>query len=65
MKYKDQMQKMRDGPAKVSSFLRRTIQKQNSIKMKAMNILKQKKQYENQRDQLSKQSFNMEQSKNS
>ncbi|KND03752.1 uncharacterized protein SPPG_08914 [Spizellomyces punctatus DAOM BR117] len=49
MKYKDQMKKMREGPAK------------NSVKQKAMRILKQKKLYEGQRDQLMQQSFNMEQ----
>ncbi|TPX68605.1 hypothetical protein SpCBS45565_g03007 [Spizellomyces sp. 'palustris'] len=71
MKYKDQMKKMREGPAK------------NSVKQKAMRILKQKKlgcadllvalaclvlrlasllgSYEGQRDQLMQQSFNMEQ----
>lgn len=48
-RYKDQMSKLRDGPAK------------NSIKQKAMQILKQKKMYENQRDMLMQQSFNLEQ----
>ncbi|CAG8434852.1 756_t:CDS:2 [Diversispora eburnea] len=48
-KYKDQMKKVRDGPAK------------NAIKSKAMRVLKQKKTYEAQRDQLQQQSFNMEQ----
>ncbi|XP_038078796.1 charged multivesicular body protein 5-like [Patiria miniata] len=48
-KYKDQMKKMRDGPAK------------NMVKQKAMRILKQKKMYENQCDNLRQQSFNMEQ----
>ncbi|ORY47105.1 hypothetical protein LY90DRAFT_415426 [Neocallimastix californiae] len=48
-KYKDQMSRMRDGPAK------------NSVKQKAMRVLKQKKMYEQQRDQLMQQSFNMEQ----
>ncbi|VDP53193.1 unnamed protein product [Schistosoma margrebowiei] len=43
------MQKMRDGPAK------------ESVKMKALRILKQKKVYENQKEQLSNQSFNIEQ----
>lgn len=50
VKYKDQMKKMREGPGK------------NQLKQKALRILKQKRMYENQRDQLSQQSFNMEQS---
>lgn len=49
MKYREQMRKMRDGPAK------------NAVKQKAMRILQQKKMYEGQRDQLMQQSFNMEQ----
>uniref|UniRef100_A0A0B7AWI6 Charged multivesicular body protein 5 n=1 Tax=Arion vulgaris TaxID=1028688 RepID=A0A0B7AWI6_9EUPU len=49
VKYKDQMKKMREGPAK------------NQVKQKAMRVLKQKRMYENQRDQLSQQSFNLEQ----
>ena len=48
-KYKDQMKKMRDGPAK------------NQVKAKAMRVLKQKKMYENQREQISQQGFNMDQ----
>ncbi|KAF0468028.1 putative SNF7 family protein, charged multivesicular body protein 5 [Gigaspora margarita] len=48
-KYKDQMKKMREGPGK------------NAVKNKALRVLKQKKMYENQRDQLQQQSFNMEQ----
>lgn len=48
-KYKDQMAKMREGPAK------------NAVKAKAMRVLKQKKQYEAQADNLRNQSFNMEQ----
>jgi charged multivesicular body protein 5 len=48
-KYSDQMKKMRDGPAK------------NAVKQKALRILKQKKVYENQREMLSNQSFNIEQ----
>ncbi|KAJ3130766.1 hypothetical protein HK101_004947 [Irineochytrium annulatum] len=48
-KYKDQMKKMREGAAK------------ESVKQKAMRVLKQKKMYEGQRDQLMQQSFNMEQ----
>ncbi|KAJ3400889.1 hypothetical protein CcCBS67573_g07426 [Chytriomyces confervae] len=49
IKYKEQMGKMRDGPAK------------DSVKQKAMRILKQKKLYEGQKDQLMQQAFNMEQ----
>ncbi|CAG8486730.1 10774_t:CDS:2 [Paraglomus occultum] len=48
-RYKEQMNKMRDGPGK------------NAIKAKAMRVLKQRKLYETQRDQLQQQSFNMEQ----
>ncbi|KAJ2785425.1 Vacuolar protein-sorting-associated protein 60 [Coemansia javaensis] len=46
--YRDQLQKMRDGPAK------------NAVKQRAMRALQQKKMYETQRDQLQQQSFNME-----
>lgn len=49
MKYRDQMKKMREGPAK------------NMVKQKAMRVLKQKKMYEGQREMISNQSFNMEQ----
>jgi charged multivesicular body protein 5 len=49
VKLKDQMKKMREGPSK------------NMVKQKALRILKQKKQLENQKDQLDVQSFNMEQ----
>jgi len=49
LKLRNQMKKMRDGPAK------------NQVKQKALMILKQKKRYENQRGQLMQQSFNMEQ----
>lgn len=49
MKYKEQMSKMRPGPG------------QNAVKQKALRILKQKKLYEGQRDQLMQQSFNLEQ----
>ncbi|XP_067123335.1 charged multivesicular body protein 5 [Centruroides vittatus] len=49
IKYKDQMKKMREGPAK------------NGVKQKAMRVLKQKKMYETQRENLAQQSFNMEQ----
>ncbi|KAF7266079.1 vacuolar protein sorting 60 [Rhynchophorus ferrugineus] len=48
-KFRDQMSKMREGPAK------------NAVKAKALRILKQKKLYENQLDNLRGQSFNMEQ----
>eukprot|EP01136_Pigoraptor_vietnamica_P039079 Opistho-1_new@109255 len=48
-KYKDQMAKMREGPGK------------NALKQRALRVLKQKRMYENQRDQLMQQSFNMEQ----
>lgn len=48
-KYKEQMAKMREGPAK------------NSVKQKALRVLKQKKQYEQQVEGLRNQSFNMEQ----
>ena len=43
------MKKMRDGPAK------------NQVKSKALRVLKQKRMYENQREQLTQQSFNMDQ----
>ncbi|CAL4249226.1 unnamed protein product, partial [Meganyctiphanes norvegica] len=49
VKYKDQMKKMRDGPAK------------NAVKQKALRVLKQKKMYESQCDNLRNQAFNMEQ----
>lgn len=48
-KYKDQMAKMREGPAK------------NAVKAKALRVLKQRKQYEGQVENLRNQSFNMEQ----
>ncbi|XP_022919398.1 charged multivesicular body protein 5 [Onthophagus taurus] len=48
-KYRDQMAKMREGPAK------------NAIKQKALRVLKQKKMYESQLENLRGQSFNMEQ----
>lgn len=48
-KYKEQMAKMREGPAK------------NSVKQKALRVLKQKKQYEQQVEGLRNQSYNMEQ----
>ncbi|UYV70731.1 CHMP5, partial [Cordylochernes scorpioides] len=60
LKYKDQMKKMREGPAK--AILNITgVSAQNSVKQKALRILKQKKMYEGQRDNLMQQSFNMEQ----
>ncbi|KAJ3126738.1 cell division control protein [Nowakowskiella sp. JEL0407] len=49
VKYKDQMSKMREGPAK------------NAVKQRALRVLKQKKLYEGQRDQLAAQAWNMEQ----
>ncbi|KAI9481082.1 MAG: Snf7-domain-containing protein [Benjaminiella poitrasii] len=48
-RYRDQLKKMRDGPAK------------KNVQQKALRILKQKKLYEAQRDNLQQQSFNMEQ----
>ncbi|KAI4459796.1 charged multivesicular body protein [Holotrichia oblita] len=48
-KFRDQMSKMREGPAK------------NALKAKALRVLKQKKMYEQQLDNLRGQSFNMEQ----
>lgn len=49
VKYKDQMKKMRDGPAK------------NAVKQKALRVLKQRKMYEQQSGNLRNQAFNMEQ----
>lgn len=46
-RFKDQISKMRDSPGK------------NSIKQRALHVLKQKKMYEQQRDQLMQQSFNL------
>ncbi|CAO3637469.1 unnamed protein product [Mucor fragilis] len=48
-RYRDQLKKMRDGPAK------------KTVQQKALRVLKQKKLYEAQRDNLQQQSFNMEQ----
>ena len=48
-KYKQQMAKMKNGPAK------------NAVKQKALRLLKQKKQYESQAENMRNQSFNMEQ----
>lgn len=50
MRYKEQMSRMKEGPAK------------NAVKQKAMRVLQQKKMYEGHRDQMMQQSFNMEQS---
>ena len=47
--FQDQMSKMREGPGK------------NAVKQKALRVLKQKKQYESQSENLRSQSFNMEQ----
>lgn len=49
MKYKDQMKRMRDGPAKTG------------VQQKAIRVLRQKKQYEQQRENLLQQSFNLDQ----
>ncbi|KAJ2019467.1 Vacuolar protein-sorting-associated protein 60 [Coemansia sp. IMI 209128] len=46
--FRDRMQKMRDGPGK------------NAVKQRAMQVLKHKKMFEVQRDQLTQQSYNME-----
>ncbi|KAI8974112.1 Snf7-domain-containing protein [Pilobolus umbonatus] len=48
-RYRDQLKKMREGPAK------------KTVQQKAIRVLKQKKLYEAQRDNLQQQSFNMEQ----
>lgn len=48
-RFKEQMSKMREGPGK------------NAVKAKAMRVLKQKKMYEQQLENLRGQSFNMEQ----
>jgi charged multivesicular body protein 5 len=47
--YQTKMAKMRDGPGK------------NALRQKALRVLQRRKQYEAQRDQLSQQSWNMEQ----
>ncbi|MCO5594252.1 hypothetical protein L7F22_048279 [Adiantum nelumboides] len=49
VKYREQIKKTRPGPA------------QEAIKSRAMRILKQKKMYEGQRDQLYNQTFNLDQ----
>lgn len=48
-KYRDQMKKMREGPAR------------NAVQQKALRVLRQKKQYEQQRENLMQQSFNLDQ----
>ena len=47
--YQSKISKMRDGPGK------------NALRQKAIKVLQRRKQYEAQRDQLSQQSWNMEQ----
>lgn len=47
--YQAKLAKMRDGPGK------------NALRQKALKVLQRRKQYEGQRDQLSQQSWNMEQ----
>ncbi|KAJ5942469.1 hypothetical protein N7516_002637 [Penicillium verrucosum] len=47
--YQNKIAKMRDGPGK------------NALRQKALKVLQRRKQYEAQRDQLSQQSWNMEQ----
>ncbi|KOS14676.1 vps60 involved in vacuolar protein sorting [Malassezia pachydermatis] len=49
-RYRDQMKKMRDGPGK------------NAVQQRALRVLRQKRMYEAQMEQLTQQSFNMEQS---
>lgn len=49
-RYRDQMKKMRDGPGKAA------------VQQRAMRVLRQKRMYEGQMEQLAQQSFNMEQS---
>ncbi|PIA54350.1 hypothetical protein AQUCO_00900705v1 [Aquilegia coerulea] len=48
-KYKEQLKKMRPGPA------------QEAVKARAMRVLKQKRMYEGQRDMLYNQTFNLDQ----
>ncbi|KAI8052286.1 Snf7-domain-containing protein [Syncephalis plumigaleata] len=48
-RYKEQLGKLREGPSK------------NAVKQRALRILQQKRQYEQQRDQLQDQIFSMEQ----
>lgn len=49
-RYRDQMKRMRDGPGKAA------------VQQRAIRVLRQKRMYESQLEQLSQQSFNMEQS---
>jgi len=49
VRYKEQIKKTRPGPA------------QDAVKSRAMRVLKQKKMYENQRDMLYNQTFNLDQ----
>lgn len=49
-RYRDQMKRMRDGPGKTA------------VQQRAMRVLKQKRMYEAQIEQLTQQSYNMEQS---
>lgn len=49
--YYQKMQNMREGPGR------------NALKARALKILRQKKQYDAQRDQLQQQAFNMEQTR--
>ncbi|KAI3629027.1 hypothetical protein CBS9595_000099 [Malassezia furfur] len=49
-RYRDQMKRMRDGPGK------------SAVQQRAMRVLKQKRMYEAQIEQLTQQSYNMEQS---
>ncbi|CAH7670728.1 Snf7 family [Phakopsora pachyrhizi] len=49
IRYKDSMKKLRDGPGKAA------------MQQRAMRVLKQKKLYESQLEQLQQQTFNMEQ----
>ena len=49
-RYRDQMKRMRDGPGK------------SAVQQRALRVLKQKRMYEAQIEQLTQQSFNMEQS---
>lgn len=51
LKYKQQLSRMKPGPAK------------NQVQQRALNILKQKKMYGNQRDTLYNQQFNIDQTK--
>ncbi|KAJ2549115.1 Vacuolar protein-sorting-associated protein 60 [Coemansia sp. RSA 1933] len=48
IRFREQMNKMRNGPGK------------DAVKQRALRVMKQKKMYEAQRDQLMQQSFNME-----